>query len=45
MTLLVAAIAAKGESILRNIYPIERAYINLVPRLQAIGVDIQRIEE
>ena len=45
MALLVAVIAAKGESTLRNIYPIERAYINLVPRLQAIGVDIQRIEE
>ncbi|MBH41672.1 MAG: UDP-N-acetylglucosamine 1-carboxyvinyltransferase [Candidatus Magasanikbacteria bacterium] len=45
MALLVAVIAAKGESTLRNIYPIERAYINLVPRLQAIGVDIQRIED
>jgi len=38
-------IAAKGTSILRNIYPIERAYDNLIERLQSIGVDIIKEEK
>ncbi len=41
---LVAMIAAKGDSILRNTYGIERGYENLVERLQSIGVQIQRVE-
>lgn len=45
MALLIAMIAAKGNSILRNVYPIERAYENLLERLQGVGVKIERVEE
>ena len=45
MSILIAMIAAKGTSILRNIYPIERAYDNLIERLQSIGVDIIKEEK
>lgn len=44
MALLIAMCAAKGTSILRNIYPIERAYENLIERLQSVGVKIERID-
>lgn len=43
MSILIAMIAAKGTSILRSIYPIERAYDNLIERLQSIGVDIVKV--
>ena len=44
MALLIAMIAAKGTSVLRNTYPIERAYEDLVGRLTHIGVSIQRVD-
>ncbi|MBT3817451.1 MAG: UDP-N-acetylglucosamine 1-carboxyvinyltransferase [Candidatus Magasanikbacteria bacterium] len=44
MAVLIAMIAAKGESVLRNCYTIERGYEHVVEYLQAVGVDIQRIE-
>lgn len=40
MAILIAMIAAQGQSILRHPYQIERGYEELVPRLQAVGVDI-----
>lgn len=42
MALLIGMCAAKGKSILHRVNPIERAYEDLVPRLQAVGVDIVR---
>ncbi|MFH1286293.1 MAG: UDP-N-acetylglucosamine 1-carboxyvinyltransferase [Candidatus Magasanikbacteria bacterium] len=45
MALLIAMIAAEGESILRNTYPIERAYDGLLERLHGVGADIRRGEE
>lgn len=44
MALLIAMIAAKGNSLLRNIYPIERAYENLMERLRSVGVKIERVD-
>ncbi len=44
MAILIAMIAAHGTSILRNVLPIERAYENLIERLQKIGVSIERFE-
>ncbi len=44
MAILIAMIAAKGNSILRNVYPIERAYENVMERLHGLGVHIQREE-
>lgn len=40
MAVLIGMIAAKGKSVLRDAYPIERAYENLIERLQKVGVDI-----
>lgn len=42
---LVAMLASEGSSILRNIYGIERGYENLVPRLQSLGANIEKIQE
>jgi len=44
MALVIAALAAEGESIIRNIRQIERGYENLHERLQKLGADIERIE-
>lgn len=44
MAILIAMCAAKGTSILRNIYPIERAYENLIERLHSVGVKIERLD-
>lgn len=39
--LLIAALAADGKSILRNVYMIKRGYEDLVTRLQTIGAQIE----
>lgn len=44
MAILIAMIAASGKSILRSVGPIERAYDNLIERLQNIGVKIERFD-
>ncbi len=44
MVVLITMIAAEGKSVLRNIYPVERAYGDLVERLRGVGVDIERVE-
>ena len=40
--ILVAMLAAKGESVLRNTYAIERGYEDLVGRLKKLGADIKK---
>ncbi len=45
MAILIAMIAAKGRSVLRDVYPIERAYEKLIERLEKIGVDIKRMKK
>lgn len=40
MAMVLAACCARGESIIRNVYQIERGYEHLVERLQSIGVKI-----
>ncbi len=42
MGLLTAALIAKGKTILRNIYQIDRGYEKIEERLQKIGADIKR---
>lgn len=44
MAILIAMIAAKGKSTLRSVGPVERAYDNLMERLQSIGVRIERFD-
>jgi UDP-N-acetylglucosamine 1-carboxyvinyltransferase len=42
--ILCAMIAAKGTSIIRNTYPIDRGHEDLYQRLQSIGADIELVE-
>ncbi|MBN1778703.1 MAG: UDP-N-acetylglucosamine 1-carboxyvinyltransferase [Candidatus Buchananbacteria bacterium] len=42
--ILVAMLAAKGQSLLRNIYSIERGYEDLTNRLSTIGADLRKID-
>lgn len=44
VAVLIAMLAAKGKSVLRNSYPIERGYENLAERLTKLGADIRREE-
>jgi UDP-N-acetylglucosamine 1-carboxyvinyltransferase len=44
INLLIAMLAAKGQSILRNSYAIDRGYENIYERLNQIGADIKTIE-
>ena len=43
--LLIAMLGAKGESILRNIYSINRGYEKLVERLTSLGARISYLDE
>jgi UDP-N-acetylglucosamine 1-carboxyvinyltransferase len=43
--LLIAMLAAQGESVLRNIYSINRGYEKLVERLSSLGASISYIDE
>ncbi len=43
--LLIAMLGAKGKSILRNIYSINRGYENLVERLTSLGAEVSYLEE
>ncbi len=43
--ILIAMLAAKGTSILRNVYPIERGYELIAERLSSIGAKIKVIND
>ncbi|MBI4919964.1 UDP-N-acetylglucosamine 1-carboxyvinyltransferase [Candidatus Azambacteria bacterium] len=45
MALLIAALLAKGQSVINNIYQIDRGYCKIDERLRALGADIKRIKE
>jgi UDP-N-acetylglucosamine 1-carboxyvinyltransferase len=45
MSLLLAALAAKGTSKIRNIVQIERGYERVDEKLRALGADIRRAVE
>lgn len=42
ISLLIAALSAKGTSLIHNIYQIDRGYENIDGRLRALGADITR---
>ncbi len=44
MALLIAALAANGQSVIRNIGQIDRGYEAVDKKLQALGARIQRVE-
>ncbi len=45
MALIIAALLAKGQSIVDNIYQIDRGYEKIDERLRALGADIQRVKK
>lgn len=45
VSLLIAALSAKSESIISNINQIDRGYQNIDGRLNALGAQIERIED
>ena len=44
MAMVIAAMIARGESSISNVYQIERGYENLIPRLKALGAHIECVE-
>jgi len=44
MAMLIAAMCAEGNSVIRNVYQIERGYEHLAERLASLGARIRRIE-
>ena len=44
ISLLIAALSAKGSSVIHNIEQIDRGYENIVSRLQKIGAKIDRVK-
>jgi UDP-N-acetylglucosamine 1-carboxyvinyltransferase len=44
-SLIVAALAAKGETEIRRIYHLDRGYESMEEKLQKIGADIKRVKE
>lgn len=45
ISLLIAALSAKGTSVIHNIQQIDRGYENIDERLRAIGAKIERIDD
>ena len=43
ISLLIAALSAKGESTIQNIEQIDRGYENIDGRLKSLGAKIQRV--
>ncbi len=43
MAMVIAALSAQGESVIHNVYQIERGYEHLTRRLHTLGADIQRV--
>lgn len=42
--LIIAALIAKGQSIIRNVYQVDRGYEKIEERLQKLGADIHRVK-
>ena len=45
MALVLAALAAKGQSVIRNVIQIDRGYEHVDKKLQALGAKIERIKD
>jgi UDP-N-acetylglucosamine 1-carboxyvinyltransferase len=43
MSLIIAGLAAKGETEVHRIYHLDRGYERLEEKLQAVGADIERV--
>lgn len=45
LAFIIAAVVAKGESVIHNVYNIDRGYEKIEERLSKIGVDIKRVKD
>lgn len=45
MAMVIAAMSARGESVIRNVYQVERGYEHLTERLKALGAHITRVSK
>lgn len=45
MAMVIASLCAEGQSVIRNVYQIERGYEDLIGRLQSLGARIERSPE
>ncbi len=45
MSLVIAALAAEGETTVRRIYHLDRGYERLEEKLQLVGADIERVDD
>ncbi len=45
MAMVIAALCARGNSTIQNVYQIERGYESLVDKLQSLGAHIRRIQD
>ena len=45
MSLIIAALAAEGESVVRRIYHLDRGYERLEEKLALVGADIERVSD
>jgi UDP-N-acetylglucosamine 1-carboxyvinyltransferase len=43
MAMVIAALCAEGESVIQNVYQIERGYESLIDRLKSLGARISRV--
>jgi UDP-N-acetylglucosamine 1-carboxyvinyltransferase len=43
--LVIAGLVAKGQTTISRVYHIDRGYENIVPKLQSLGADIQRVSD
>ena len=44
-SLVLAALCAKGETLIDRVYHIDRGYETIVRKLSSVGADIERISE
>ena len=44
MSLVIAGLAAEGETVVRRVYHLDRGYERLEEKLQAVGADIERVD-
>ena len=44
MSLIIAGLAAEGETIVRRVYHLDRGYERLEEKLQAVGAEIERVD-
>mgnify|MGYP000253541532 CR=1 FL=1 len=45
MSLIIAALAAEGETTVRRIYHLDRGYERLEEKLKLVGADIERVDD